>query len=226
MKPSNKILWYFSTFCLNAPNPHECESSIADVLLEDEPIGNTIVETTVDGVDLVCGSLNLSSFDTVMGDDSSREIKLKKALSNIGGYDYILLDTAPTASLLMVNALLGVDRFIIPVTPQYLSFEGLSSMMDIVSRVKEGFGSCASLLGILLTQVDYRNKATHELVNLIRKHYKASVFKSEVRINVRVSEAPSFGKSIFQHDDECSGAQAYRKLANEIIKKTRNGEKK
>jgi len=99
-------------------------------------------------------------------------------------------------------------------------------MMSAVSKVRDGFGQCASLLGILLTQVDYRNRATHELVKMIRSHYGDLVFKSEVRINVRLSEAPSFGKTVFQHDWASSGAAAYRSLADEVLEKVDKGEKK
>lgn len=206
-------------------NPNDCEATIADVLLEDYDINDIIKKTTVEGVDLAAGSLFLSSFDIAMSNSESREIKLREALGKVKGYDFVLVDTPPTASLLMVNALLGVDRFIIPVTPEYLALQGLATMMDVVERVRGGYGKCASLLGIVLTRTDYRNKATHELVGMIRKHYKAQVFKNEIRVNVRVSEAPSFGKTIFQHDWSSSGAEAYRQLTDEILKKLKKEKK-
>lgn len=206
-------------------DPNDCEASIADVLLEDHDINDIIQKTTVEGVDLASGSLFLSSFDTAMSGDESRETKLKEALAKVKGYDFVLVDTPPTASLLMVNALLSVDRFIVPVTPEYLAMQGLATMMDVVDRVKGGYGKCASLLGILLTRTDYRNRATHELVSMIRKHYKAQVFKNEIKVNVRVSEAPSFGKTIFQHDWASSGAESYRLLTDEILRKLKKEKK-
>ena len=200
-------------------DPEECDLSIADVLLENSDIKDTLKPTAIKGVDIATGSLSLSSFDTAMSNDDLRETKLKDALDQVKGYDFILVDTPPTASLLMVNALLGVDRFIIPVTPEYLAMRGLATMMNVVDKVRGGYGKCASLLGIALTRADYRNKATHELVDLIRKHYKTQVFKSEIRVNVRVSEAPSHGKTVFQHDWASSGAESYKKLTDEILKK-------
>ena len=208
------------TYCFGL-TPEDCEFSIADVLLEGVDINSAIVKTSIEGVDLVSGSIFLSSFDTAMSNDDSRETKLKEALREVSGYDFILLDTAPTAGMLMVNALLATDKFIIPVVPQYLAFQGLATMLGVVERVRGGYGECASLMGILLSQCDYRNKATHELIKLIKEHYKTEVFKREVRINVRVSEAPSFGKSIFQHDWASTGAESYRMLADEIIKRSK-----
>ena len=113
----------------------------------------------------------------------------------------------------------GRDRFIVPVVPQYLALEGLATLDDALERIKAGIGCSASMMGILLTQVDKRNKSTAEIISIIRQHYGDRVFKTEVKTNTRLSEAPSFGKTIFQHDWAATGAQAYQALAGEVLTK-------
>ena len=123
--------------------------------------------------------------------------------------------------MLSVNAMVAADAFIIPTTPEYLALEGLVGLMDAVEKINEGIGDKCSLLGILLTKVDHRRKVTEEIVKVIRSHYRDQVFKAEVGVDVRLIEAPSFGKTIFQYDRRSTGADAYLQLAGEIIRKGR-----
>jgi chromosome partitioning protein len=141
-------------------------------------------------------------------------------------YDVVMFDCPPTLGLLSVNALTASDRFVVPVTPQYLALEGLSTLMATIDRIRAGIDCCKTeLMGILLTQVDRRGKATSEIIDLIRQNYGNSVFKTEVRINTRLAEAPSFGKTIFQHDWSAPGAQAYQDVAAEIMKRIKRGDR-
>ncbi len=199
--------------------PNECTNSIADVLLEGVPAIEVVCSTSVEGVDIIPGSIALSSFDVAVASESDRDSLLKTALDKIKDYDVILCDCAPTLGLLPVNALVASDYFIVPVVPEYLALEGLATLMSAVERIREGLGSCAELLGIVLTKVDKRARATRELTAVIRNHYGDLVFKTEVPINVRVSEAPSYGKTIFQHDWAASGAQAYGELGKDVLKR-------
>ena len=114
---------------------------------------------------------------------------------------------------------MAADAYIVPVQPHYLALQGLVNLEEAVERVRAGAGTQVQLLGLLLTLVDYRTRATREVVDLIRGHYKKGVFKTEIRINTRLAEAPSFGQSIFQYDENSTGADAYRLLARELLRR-------
>jgi len=200
----------------------ELEPSIANVLLEGGAAAPLVRPTKVKGLDLLTGSMALANMDLALADEEGRETRLRDALDPLRTrYSTILLDCPPSLSLIPVNALLAADRFLVPVTPQYLALEGLVNLMEAVERVHQGFGGGASLLGFLLTMVDYRARVTSEIVKILRDHYPDQVLKTEVRVNVRLAEAPSFGKTILDYDGRSSGAEAYRKLAREVQKKLR-----
>lgn len=197
--------------------------SMAEVLLEKFPLNKAIKKTSVKGVDLLTGSMALSSFDITFAASRGREHKLKDILNQAKNYDVIIMDCPPTLGLLSLNAITAADEFIVPVVPQYLALEGLATLTDALERIKAGIGCKAEMMGILLTQVDKRSKAAAEINGLIRKHYGAKVFKTEIGVNTRLHEAPSFGKTIFQHDWTASGAQAYQNLALEVVSKLKRG---
>jgi chromosome partitioning protein len=137
----------------------------------------------------------------------------------LGDYAFIILDCPPSLGLLTINALTAADFFIIPLTPDYLALEGLVNFMDAVEKIRHGIGKVAAPLGILLTLADYRLNVTEEIGRMIRAHYGRLVFKMEIRGNVKLKEAPSFGKSIFAYDKGSIGAEAYRKLTKEVLQR-------
>ena len=192
----------------------------AEVLLEGLPIREAIRPSSVKGLDILPGSMALASADLVLSAVAGREVVLKDALTPIrGDYDFTVLDCPPSLGLLTVNALTAADFFIVPVTPDYLSLEGLVNLLDAVERIKKGIGKAAGLLGILLTLADYRLNVTEEIGQMIRGYYGRLVFKAEIRGNVRLKEAPSFGKTIFDYDNGSAGAEAYRQLTKEVLKR-------
>jgi len=192
----------------------------AEVILDGHPIREAIRPTSVKGLDILPGSMALASADLVLSAVAGREVVLKDALTPIrGDYDFTVLDCPPSLGLLTVNALTAADFFIVPVTPDYLSLEGLVNLLDAVERIKKGIGKAAGLLGILLTMADYRLNVTEEIGQMIRGYYGRLVFKAEIRGNVRLKEAPSFGKTIFDYDNGSAGAEAYRQLTKEVLKR-------
>lgn len=203
-------------------NRADLKPSSADVLLGGMSIQRAIRPTTIKGLDLLTGSMELANADLVLGDARGREMRLKNALNPIREeYDFIILDCPPSLSLLPINALVAADTYLVPVTPHYLALEGLVNLMEAVERVRQGMGTASLQLGLVLTMVDYRNRATREIVDIIRGHYKRQVFKTEIRINVRLAEAPSFGKSIFDYAPSSTGAAAYRRLVTEVLRHCR-----
>jgi chromosome partitioning protein len=194
--------------------------SISDVILEGRGLAGTIRKTAVEGLDLVTGSPDLADADLQLSKMTGRENRLKDAIAPIrADYDFIILDCPPSLGLLAVNSMVAADAFIIPTPPEYLALEGLVGLMEAVQKIHEGIGDACRLLGILLTKVDHRRKVTEEIVQVIRGHYRDQVFRTEIRVDVRLIEAPSFGQTIFQYDRGSAGAEGYLQLADEIIRR-------
>lgn len=196
--------------------------SIADVLLDDFPIDQAIRETSVKNLYLITGSIELSSFDFASSNSDRRNYIIKDGIKSIiTEFDTIIFDCPPTMSLLSINALVACDRYLVPVIPHYLALEGLVSLFDVLELIKSGIEMKGTLLGILLTMVDQRAKVTSEVSSIIREQFKDDVFKTEIKTNIKLAEAPSFGKTIFQYDTHCTGASAYYALASEVIQRTK-----
>ena len=193
--------------------------SSAEVLLEGLPIASAIRPSSVERLAILPGSMALASANLALSDVKGREAVLKAALAPVrSSYDYIILDCPPSLGLLTVNALTASEYFIIPLTPDYLALEGLVNLMEAVDRIRAGIGKVAELLGILLTYCDYRLNSTNEIIGMIRDHYGRRVFKTEIKGSVRLREAPSFGKTIFDFAPRSSGAESYALLAREILR--------
>ncbi len=198
--------------------------SIADVLLDGVSIEEVIRETSIKGLHLITGSMDLASFDVALANEERRTERIKDGIKSILPiFDTVILDCPPTMSLLPVNALVACDHYLVPVMPHYLALEGLVSLIDAIDRIKAGMGATGTLLGILLTMVDQRAKVTSEISNIIRDQFKNAVFKTEIKTNIKLAEAPSFGKTIFQYDWNCTGAEAYQALAKEVIQRINAG---
>jgi chromosome partitioning protein len=203
-------------------NRGEINPSIAEVLIDDLPIENAIRDTTIPNLHLVTGSMALANFDINLANHHKRTDIIKDGIKSIiPKFDTIILDCPPSMGLLPINALIACDHYLVPVQPHYLALEGLVSLLDSIERVKGGIGAKGELLGILLTMVDSRTKVTSEICNIIRTQFQQAVFTTEIKINIKLAEAPSHGKTIFQHDFHCSGATAYQALSKEIIQRTK-----
>lgn len=192
----------------------------AESILEGLPIREAVRKSSAAGLDILPGSMKLASADLALSDVRGREAILKAALAPIrADYDFIVLDCPPSLGLLTVNALTAADFFLVPLTPDYLALEGLVNLMEAVERIREGIGKVAAPLGILLTLADYRLNVTEEIRGMIRKHYGSLVFRAEIKNTVRLKEAPSFGKAIFDYAGRSAGAEAYRELAKEVLRR-------
>lgn len=194
--------------------------SVAEAILDRRPLRGIIRGTSIEGLDLVTGSPVLANTDLQLASTAGRERRLKDAIAPVrDAYQDIILDCPPSLSLLSVNAMVTADAFIIPTPPEYLALEGLVGLLDAVDLIHVGIGDRCQLLGILLTKVDHRRRVTEEVIDVIRGHYRDLVFRTEIRIDARLVESPSFGKSIFQYSSRSTGAEAYHALAAEIIRK-------
>ena len=198
----------------------ELAPGTAEVILEGRPIRDAVRPSSVAGLDILTGSMKLASADLALADMKGRETVLKAALAPIrADYDFLVLDCPPSLGLLTVNALTAADYFIIPLTADYLALEGLVNLTEAVDMIRAGIGTAAAPLGILLTLCDNRLNVTEEIGRMIRAHYGRLVFKTEIRVNVRLKEAPSFGKTIFDYDGGSAGAEGYRELTREVLRR-------
>jgi chromosome partitioning protein len=200
----------------------ELNPSIAEVLIEDLPIEDAIRETSIPNLHLVTGSMALANFDINLANHDKRTERIKDGIKSIiPKFDTIILDCPPTMSLLPVNALVACDHYLVPVQPHYLALEGLVNLLDSIERIKAGIGAKGELLGILLTMVDQRAKLTSEISSIIRKQFQDAVFKTEIKTNIKLAEAPSHGQTIFQYDWNSTGSEHYQLLAKEVIQRTK-----
>jgi len=197
----------------------DLQPGTAEVILDGRPAAEAIRPSGVVGLDILPGSMALASADLVLSDVKGREAVLKAALTPIRseGYDYVILDCPPSLGLLTVNALTAADFFLVPLTPDYLALEGLVNLTEAVERIRAGIGKAANLLGIILTLADARLNVTEEIAGMIRRHYGHLVLKTVIPGNVKLKEAPSFGKTVFDYAAGSAGAEAYRELTKEVL---------
>ena len=192
--------------------------SVADVLLSGMPAIEAIRRDVEPGLDLLTSSTDLLDADYSLASLRRREQVLRDKLEPVAdSYDYVLIDCAPALTTLPANAIVASDVFLIPTTAQFLSTEGVANLVRRAERVADRNQSKSRLFGILLTMVDYRTRATREHVDSLRACFGDQVFAIEIRVNVRLSEAPEAGHSIFCHDPKSTGAKAYNLLADEFL---------
>lgn len=196
----------------------ELAPSAADVLLGGLPVLEGVRPTGTEGIDLLTGSVDLMGADTELATFREPQIRLAQALEPIADrYDLVLLDCPPSASLLPTNALVASDTYLIPVVPQFLAVTGVRNLVAYAERLRHRYRRHAELLGLVLTMVDYRNRTTLENTRRLRQEYGDRVFDVEIRVNVRLAEAPEHGRTIFQYAPDAPGAHAYRLLAEELL---------
>ncbi len=191
--------------------------NIYDVLVNKVPISTVFVSTSTPNLFLVPSHLSLAGAEIELVNMLSRETLLKKALATlVDDFDYVIIDCPPSLGLLTINALSACDKLLIPIQCEYFALEGLGQLLETTKLIK-GINPNLSIGGVILTMFDSRTKLSESVVNDVLSFFGDTAFKSIVPRNVRLSEAPSHGKTIFQYDDRSTGALAYKKLAQEFI---------
>ncbi len=201
-----------------AINKSALKHSVYDVLVSDVSPQDTILQTRIEGLSLLPATTELAAAEQELVGVSSREQVLKNALETVV-YDYILIDCPPSLGLLSINALAAAHTVLIPVQTEFYALEGLGLLMQTIQRVQAGLNPALSLLGVAMTMVDARNALSGQVVAEVKKHFGAYVFETYIPRNVKLAEAPSFGKTIFEHDKWSKGARAYKALAKEVDKR-------
>ena len=194
------------------------ERDIYAALVGDAAIQDVIQPTTVAGLDIVPAKLDLAGAEPYLSSIESKELWLKRAIEGLRSlYDVILFDCPPSLALMTVNALVAADSVLLPVQCEYLALEGLNSLMQAVGLIRQKLNPDLKTCGIVLTMTDFRANLAREVSNDVRSYFKDLVFESVIPRNIRLAEAPSFGKPICLYDPNSAGALAYRMLAQEVI---------
>lgn len=198
-------------------NPRSLDVTMIDVLMQDAALDESIEPTEVRGLFVAPANLNLAGAEIKMVSVMSRENRLKKALSEvIDDYDYILIDCPPSLGLLTVNALVAADEVLVPIQCEYYALEGLGQLMTTVGMVKSDLNASLEISTIVLVMYDARTRLSEQVATEVRTHFGEIVCKNVIPRNIRLSEAPSFGKPITTFDPSSRGAVAYRELAREV----------
>lgn len=207
-------------------NRDSLKETTYDVLTNDVAIEDIIIHSYMKDLDVAPASIDLAGADLELATlKSGREQKLKRALSTVlDTYDYIIIDCPPALGLLNTNALTACNSVLIPVQCEYYALEGLTQLLNTVLLTQGVFNPHLTIEGVLLTMLDQRTNLGVEVSQEVRKYFKEKVYKTVIPRNVKLSEAPSAGISIFDYDSSSEGAKAYRNLAKEVCK--RNGSKK
>ena len=193
------------------------ERDVYHVLLHDAPVADVVRPTDVEGLFLVPATLNLAGAEIELVAALQRELRLKTALrAALHEYDDVLIDCPPSLGLLTINALTAANELIIPVQAEYYALEGLTQLVGIVRRVKEGLNPDLVIRGVLITMFDGRTKLAGEVLEEVNRYFPDRVFQTQIPRNIRLSEAPSFGKPAILFDVKSRGAQAYLSLAKEL----------
>jgi chromosome partitioning protein len=198
---------------------HQLSSSIYEVLVDNlVQAADAIKPDVCPNLSLVPAKVDLYAADIELVYLNDREYRLRKALDPIRDrYDYILIDCPPSLGLLTVNALTVADGVILPLQCEYFALEGMQQLLKTIKLVRDRLNPQIGLFGVVLTMYDPRTKLANEIVQEIRSHYGRESFNTIIARNVRLSEAPSYGLTILQHDPRSPGALAYKALAEEVI---------
>ena len=199
-------------------NKHNIKQSVYDLLKDEIDPHPIIVKTDIQNLSLIPSTISLTGAEVELVGIMGREYRLKKAISPISEeYDFIIIDCPPSLGLLTVNALAAAGSVLIPIQCEYYALEGLSQLVNTVNLVKENLNSSLEIEGVLLTMADFRTNLTNEVIKEVRNFFKDKVYDTVIPRNIRLTEAPGFGKPIALYDKNSIGAQRYQNFMNELL---------
>ena len=202
----------------------EARPSIYEALLEQRPLEQILIGTDLAHLTLAPSDRDLTGAEVELVPVLARETRLKGALGPVlAKFDYVLIDCPPSLGLLTVNALTAADSVLVPLQCEYFALEGVSELMATLRRVQKALNPGLGVEGVLLTMVDERTNLTQQVIGEIKEHFKDKVFATTIPRNVKLGEAPSFGKPILLYDIRSRGAEAYLELAKELIAHEKKG---
>jgi len=194
------------------------ETSVYDLLVNDTPISDVIQSTNREKIDMCPTNINLAGAEVELVSAMSRETILKRAVETISeNYDFILIDCPPSLGLLTLNALAASTDVIVPIQGEYYALEGLTQLIDTINLVRKHLNPTIGIFGVVITMFDGRTQLTRQVTEEVRKYFGEKVFNTVIPRNIRLAEAPSYGKTIVEYDPKSRGGHAYNDLAIEVI---------
>ncbi|PMH45413.1 cobalamin biosynthesis protein CobQ [Vibrio sp. 10N.286.49.B3] len=199
---------------------YQVNASAYDLLVEEVPFDQVVCRDTSGHYDLIAANGDVTAAEIKLMEVFAREIRLKNALSTArDNYDYIFIDCPPSLNLLTINAMAAADSVLVPMQCEYFALEGLTALMDTVSKLAAVVNADLKIEGLLRTMYDPRNRLSNEVSDQLKKHFGKKVYRTVIPRNVRLAEAPSHGKPAMYYDKYSSGAKAYLALAGEMLRR-------
>ncbi len=201
-------------------NKKNLKSTSYELLIDEIDAAQAIVETEFKNLSVIPSNISLAGAEFDLYQLDNREYRLKKQLEAVkDNYDYIFIDCPPSLGMITVNALAAADAVIIPMQCEYYALEGLSQLMITIRKIKQLYNPGLEICGILITMFNGRLILTMQVISELKKYYSDKLFKTPVSRNVKLSEAPSFGKPVYYHDKSSKGAVEYLEVAKELIER-------
>ena len=201
---------------------YEVDATSYEMLIEDKPVDEVIVKNTSGKYDLIAANGDVTAAEIKLMEQFAREVRLRNALQSVRDYyDFIFIDCPPSLNLLTINSLVAADAVLVPLQCEFFALEGLSQLLSTVEQVRNALNPELTIHGIVLTMYDSRNNLSSQVVADVRETMGDAVYDTVIPRNVRISEAPSYGKPALLYDLKCTGSQAYLRLASEIIQRER-----
>jgi chromosome partitioning protein len=196
------------------------KTSIYECLVEDTPPKDIILTSEIEGLDIIPAHIDLVGAEIEMLNLPNREKRLKQVIEKVrDNYQFVLIDCSPSLGLLTVNALTAADSVMIPVQCEYFALEGLGKLLNTIKIIQNRLNPELQIEGFLLTMYDARLRLSNQVVDEVRKHFQQMVFETIIQRNIKLGEAPSFGKPILLYDAESKGSLNHLNLAKELVQK-------
>jgi len=211
LDPQSNLTIHFGIIPKNLPK------TITDLLEGTTNYKDIILNTYLPNLNIIPSNTELTRIEINLANVGGRESVLKKKLHNLDGYDFVILDSPPALGLLTINGLTYAKELIIPLQVEFFALEGMVKLLETIAIVKHRINPEMNVTGIVATMYDIRTNLSHEVLTTIRNKFKEKVFKTVIRENIRLAEAPSFGKTIFDYSPTSYGAEDYLELAKEVI---------
>ncbi len=199
---------------------YDVDSTAYDLLVDQVPLDQVICQDTTGRYDLVAANGDVTAAEIKLMEVFAREVRLKNALATYRDqYDFIFIDCPPSLNLLTINAMAAADSVLVPMQCEYFALEGLTALMDTISKLAAVVNENLKIEGLLRTMFDPRNRLSNEVSDQLKKHFGNKVYRTVIPRNVRLAEAPSHGKPAMYYDKYSAGAKAYLALAGEMLRR-------
>ena len=201
----------------------DVENSTYELLLGEADVQDCIIKDVYKKLSVIPSDMNLAAAEIELTGVDRKEFLLREAIGSIKSkYDYILIDCPPSLNILTINSMCAADSILIPIQCEYYALEGLSQLMHTIDLVTERLNTELKIEGVVFTMFDGRTNLSQQVVQNVKENLKLHIYKSMIPRNVRLAEAPSYGMPIMEYDPRSTGAEAYMKLAKEVMKTARN----